>query len=223
MTVAEAIQRTNVLYSGEATEPDEDIEAAILLYLNIFQERWCREPGIDWNSLRVLTDIGNVTATNRFPLEGVVKLSRQEGDYVIITHTDDTQSIYTIVTPTVLHTTSRDNVCTVFGRDLVFPTAFTSSSLQYGGTVTVPAYTNLEPLVNDGSDTEILVDDPDWLCYMAAAELAAQDVTKADQAPRMLAYATDAMNAMKENNESQVDEMYQDYNPMGHVTDSLYD
>jgi hypothetical protein len=216
MTVGDAKQRIYTLATGESEAPDTDVATTILTYINIMQDRWAREPGVEWNSLRELVDVGTVTATNSFSLDGIVKVSRQEGDYVTITKGNQVFE-YSIVSPQRLKTTSSTDACAVFGSNLVFARAFTANDGEFGGTIAVPAYAPLTALSDDKED--ILVDDPDWVCFMVAAELMAHDVTKSDQAQRMLAYATDAMVAMKENNEAQVDELYNDWNPMGHISE----
>lgn len=218
MTVAEAKQRTYTLASGESDEPDTDTEALILLYLNIFKDRWAKEPNVDWNSLRsIATLTDTVTATDTFALEdgdgALGKISKQEGDYVSILHTNGTSyTNYTIVPASKLYTTAEASPVAVMGGNLVFATPFTATSPQFGGTIRVPQFEIPADYTSD--DDVITVDDPDFICFMAAAEIAANDVTKSDQAPRLLAYAADSMQAMKENNEAQSDEIYNDYNPL---------
>lgn len=217
MTVAEAQQRIQTLYSGESSAPDADVKKMILTYLNIFTARWCREPGVDWNSLRELVDIGSVSATNSFSLDGIVKVSRQEGDHVTVIKDGTTFNFDIVPAQRLYNSDSGDRACAVFGGNLVFAKAFTAASPEMGGNINVPAYRDLPELKAEKDD--LLVDDPDWLVFMTAAELASQDETKADQAGRMIAYASDSMIAMKENNEAQVDNILQDYNPMGHIQD----
>jgi hypothetical protein len=210
MTVAEGQQRTYTLYSGEAAAPDTDTAAVILAYFNIFKDDWFDED-VDWDSTREMIDIGTVTATDTFDLDdSVTNISKQEGDYVIITDSEDRKSYYTLVKANKLFTANVVNPVAVVGRTLVFKTPFTASSPQLGATISVPHYVRPDDVAN--ANDELQVDNPMYQVYMAANELSAQDVTKTDQAPRQLAMATKVMEKMKQNNGAQVEEVYRGTN-----------
>jgi hypothetical protein len=210
MTVAEGQQRTYTLYSGEASEPDADTAAVILSYFNIFKDDWFDED-VDWDSTREMLDIGTVTATDTFDLDDTVtNISKQEGDYVMVTDSEDRKTYYTLVKASKLFTANVVNPVAVVGRTLVFKTPFTASSPQLGSTISLPHYVRPDDVTNDTD--ELPVDNPMYLCYMAASELSAQDVTKTDQAPRQLAMAAKTMEKMKQNNGAQADEVYRGTN-----------
>jgi hypothetical protein len=211
MTVNEFVQRTYLLAAGKATMPAVGSTKynKILSLGNMFTGVWANEPGIDWLSLRQTFPIGTVTATDTFSLDSTMgKVSLVEGDYVKIARTDSKTSEYTIVPISKLYTTDTGNaqgLCARSGSSLVFRYAFTSTDGDFGGTINVPGYVQPETLVS-GSD-EIQVDDPDWLCFMSAAEYVRNDVTKQNQYPNLVAQANNSMTAMKERNMSQREEM----------------
>ncbi len=206
MTVAEGQQRTYTLFSGESTEPDSETAALILIYFNTFKDDWFDED-VDWDSTREMIDIGTVSATNSFELpDEVTNISKQEGDYVTLTDTEGHKALYTLVKANKLQTTNQVNPVAIVGRSLVFREAFRSDSHLIGATIAVPHYVRPDDMVS-GTD-DIPVDNPMYLCWMAASELSAQDESKVDQSPRQLAFAGKIMEKMKQNNGAQVEEVY---------------
>jgi preprotein translocase subunit YajC len=85
----------------------------------------------------------------------------------------------------------------ISGRDpkvLTFNTDIESTSSMVGGTLEVPGYYLPESLVN-ASDL-VSVDDPEWLAYATAAELARNDAAKQGQFPNLLGMANERYKAM---------------------------
>ena len=109
---------------------------------NVFSIKWQNEPGVDWPSLYLRSDVsGTVTATDTFALPTTIrKLSQRPGDKVRITRTDSTKDYYDIVTQDELDRYKAHNACAKVGSNLVFSSAFTASSAQFGGTIRVPGY-----------------------------------------------------------------------------------
>lgn len=225
MLVDTAINKVNLFANGKASTltVDSTKYTKILGLLNAYKDVWAQEPGVQWQSLRSLTSLaGTVTATNTFALpasviNGTAKLSTQQGDFVRILHADGiSESDYTLVQDSKLYNDGPtvnnpgSNFVARRGNSLVFPTAFTASSPQFGGTIQIPIYTTPADMVSsttDPADT-VEVDDPYWIIFMAAAEYIRNDVTKQNQYANLVAQAVNSMSAMKENNESQLEEVY---------------
>ena len=79
------------------------------------------------------------------------------------------------------------------GKIINFKKEFTNSVI--GGKITYPYYVNLEEISND--DDNIIVDNPNWLVYMLAAEIARSDIVQAGQYGNLVALAQNAMTSMK--------------------------
>lgn len=225
MLVDTAINKVNLLANGKgsALTVDSTKYTKILGLLNLYKDVWAQEPGVQWNSIRSLTSLAaTVSATDTYALptaviNGTAKLSTQEGDFVRILHTDGvSESDYTLIQDSKLYNggqsinnPSGDYVARR-GSSLVFPVAFTASSAQFGGTIKVPIYTTPADMVTSTSDPTdtVEVDDPYWVIFMAAAEYIRNDVTKQNQYANLIAQAVNSMNAMKENNETQLEEVF---------------
>lgn len=226
MLVDTAINKVNLLANGKgsALTVDSTKYTKILALLNLYKDVWAQEPGVQWNSLRSLTSLAaTVSTATSYALptaviDGTAKLSTQEGDAVRILHTDGvSESQYTLVQDSKLYNdgptinNAGGNWVARRGSNLIFPVAFTASMAQYGGTIKVPIYTTPSDMVTSTSDPTdtVEVDDPYWVIFMAAAEYIRNDVTKQNQYANLIAQAVNSMNAMKENNESQHEEVYQ--------------
>jgi len=225
MLVDTAINKVNLLANGKGSTltVDGTKYTKILALLNFYKDVWAQEPGVQWNSLRSLTSLAaTVSTATSYALpasviDGTAKLSTQEGDFVRILHTDGvSESDYTLVQDSKLYNDGPtvNNAGGMWvarrGNNLIFPTAFTASMAQYGGTIKVPIYTTPADMVTSTSDpTDVVeIDDPYWIIFMAAAEYVRNDVTKQNQYANLIAQATNCMYGMKENNEAQLEEVY---------------
>jgi hypothetical protein len=220
MTVTEFIAASYLLSTGKvaALTSDSTKYQKLLAFANFFSRRWANESGIDWNSRRELVDLGTVSATDTYDLDSAIgKLSPQEDDYVRIQTSDGLQEYqYTIVPISELYDSRKllhpDNFkCAISGQSIVFAHSFLTTDPQYGGTITVPAYTVPDTLTS--ATQSIQVDDPDWLVAMAAAEYVRTDITRRDQYPNLLAMATESMQGMKERNGSQLERISTPWTP----------
>lgn len=226
MLVDTAINKVNLLANGKgsALTVDSTKYTKILALLNLYKDVWAQEPGVQWNSLRSLTSLAATVSTATsyaLPtavLDGTAKLSTQEGDFVRILHTDGvSESDYTLVQDSKLYNDGPtvNNAGGMWvarrGSNLIFPVPFTASMAQYGGTIKVPIYTTPADMVTSTSDPTdtVDIDDPYWVIFMAAAEYIRNDVTKQNQYANLVAQAVNSMNAMKENNDTQHEEVYQ--------------
>ena len=222
MIVTDAITQVYLLATGKVVPPTSGTNKynKILALLNTFTQNWASESGVDWRSLRtIFTFPATVSATDTYALPtGLGKVSKTEGDFVRITHTDGvTESDYTIVPIERLYNNGSKvnsvggDYCAISGSNLIFAAPFTSDSAQYGGTITIPGQ-SIPPTLTDGTDT-IVVDDPYWLCFMAAAEYVRTDLTRQAQYPNLVAQANNAMAGMKEDNNSQEESAITNWSP----------
>lgn len=231
MLVDTAIQKVNLLANGKGTSltVDSTKYTKILQLLNFYKDVWAQEPGVQWNSRREMTALAAVvTTTDTYALpssvvDGTAKFSTQEGDYVRVRWTSGTQeSEFTIVQDSKLYRDgpavnnpggmgiNTNGNCARRGNNLVFDVPFIATASEIGGTIYVPLYTTPADMVTsttDPTDT-VEVDDPYWVIFMAAAEFVRNDVTKQNQYANLVAQAINSMQGMKENNESQAEEIY---------------
>jgi hypothetical protein len=212
MTTSEFVAATILKATGEvstAVSGDSEWEKVRGIG-NFYIPQWAREPNVDWNSLYdPESEIGTVTADSTYELEDdIYKLSDRAGDVVRIDHTDGVGfTTYQIVKADELKryyegnkASSYGNVCAQVGRDLVFNHTFTSTDTQYSGTIKVPIY--IEPDLLSGDSSTVPIDDPNWLVLMAAAEYVRNDITLQGQYGNLIAEANQAMQRMKDDNDT---------------------
>ncbi len=232
MLVDTAIQKVNLLANGKGSSlaVDSTKYTKILQLLNMYKDVWAQEPGVQWKSLRALTALSaTVSATDTFAMPTAYvnktgKLSTQEGDYVRIKYDSATKETdWTLVKAERLYNNgpSVNNAggygvftngnCAVIGNNLVFDVPFTANSVEFGGNIYVPLYITPDDMVSStiAPTGTVPVDDPMWVIFMAAAEYVRNDVTKQNQYANLIAQAVNSMNAMKEWNESQVEDSYE--------------
>jgi len=214
MDVSTLIPRIYLYATGKTTvlTPGSTKYVKILAIANMLQQVWAAESGIDWESLRTSFPLGVITATDTYSLGITIgKLSSQQGDFVRIT-TATQEYDYTIVPSSRLYDSEHkllsfdNNYCSVQGQSLVFARSFETTDPQFGGTITAPGFIIPTMLVNP-SDV-ILVDDPNWLAQMSAAEYVRTDLTRQSTYPGLVQMANATMNSMKDQNDSQKEEVY---------------
>lgn len=226
VTVAQAI--ANVYQRATRKVATLDISTGkgqqILGLLNFFQIDWANDSNTDWHSLRqIFTLPAVVTATDTFSLSTLTTLShlsRQEGDFVRVYHTDGVgESDYTIVDAQTLYNdghqlnsigqnvANANGTCAMVGTNLVFDRPFLATDPQIGGTIKLPGYKNVNTLA---ATTDIIqCDDPQWLEVRCAAEFVLNDVTRVQNYPTLKNEADSKYEDMIQANESQVDKVYQ--------------
>lgn len=189
---------------------------------NLFLRQFARERGVDWNrDYNPEASLGTVTSTDIYDIpEEVYKVSSREGDCVRITHTDDTYSDYTLVPHNALKQYSTGNYAAKIGRTIKFNAAFTSDSPQFGGAITLPAYEL--PDTFSGDNDEIDHDNPDWLVCVVAGDRVKNDVTRKDLRADLIAEANEIMASLKDENDSQLEEVNRTWNPTAHVTEDWW-
>lgn len=222
MTTAEFVQ--NVVLASEGKLPTFVSGSTKWLRIvaqgNFYLQQFARERGVNWNRYynSALPVVGTVTATDTFAIPATVrKISQEEGDVLRITHTDGVVSEYTFIPHDRLKHYPTGNYVSKIGSNLVFNSAFTSDSPQFGGTITFPVYGF--PTAFSLDSDELDIDDPNWLVYVVAADRVKNDVTRKDLRADLISQANEAMQAMKDDNLSQLEEVNRTWNPTGHVTD----
>jgi hypothetical protein len=207
------LKATGEVFSGTSGDSDW---TRVLAVANRYIDSWMSEPGVDWDSTYQTTDIGTVSATDSYDLDDdIYRVSNDAGDPIRINHTDGTHTDYDLVPASHLRRYTTQKVCSRVGRTIKFPRAFVSTDPQFGGTIEVPGYVKPDYLVNDND--EILVDDPNWLILMTAAELSRTDLTQAQNYPLLVTEANNAMRSMKRANTPQVHEIQK--SPVGGGSD----
>lgn len=194
--------------TGKPTAPTSGRKYDQIIALGeFFTRQWQDEPGQDWASLYDFRNSGTVSATDTFALTATIrKVSQMDGDKVRILHTDSNETEYTIVPADRLYEYRYDFAVAVTGTNLMFSSAFTADSPQFGGTIIVPSYGYAEFPTNDTDLIE--VDNPDWLVLRTAAEFVRTDITRQNQYPNLINEAQQLMDKMKENDGGQVDTIY---------------
>lgn len=241
MTVDQTVQRIYLLATGKATMPTVDSTkyTKILSLINMYKDIWAQEPNVQWASQRSFYTVPVVvTAADTFSLSAMTgSPSSQEGDFVRILHTDGlNESDYTLVPASRLYndgpsrnnpgTTSRNSAghATVIGTNLVFDVPFIAGNPQMGGTIKIPRYTVPTDVRSSSVAVDnIPIDDPNWICFMAAAAYVATDLTRQYLGPGLIAQARDVMDGMLDRNDTQLEEVYTgSWSPMGHLESGAF-
>jgi hypothetical protein len=214
VTLSQLIAAAYLRATGEVSTlaVGDDDYTKLTQIANFYTDTWATEPGVDWRSLYSTISVsGTVTATDTFALPSTIrKISQQDGDFVRIIHTVTTQyTDYQLVAPERLKDYTSGNYCAQEGSNLVFNAAFTTSSPEYGGTIKVPCYTFPTKFPDSPLGTEtVVVDNPNWLVVICAAEYSRTDITRQNLYPGLISEANDLMLAMKSANDSQLTEAH---------------
>lgn len=225
MTVSQFVRNVLILSEGkrESFATGSTKWLRILDQGNFFLQQFARERSVDWNwYYDPAKSFGTVTATATFAIPSTVaKISQREGDVLRITHTDATYTDYTFIAHDRLREYPNGNYVARIGSNIKFNAAFTASSPQFGGTITVPVYEFPDTFSADADVIDI--PDPNWLVFVVAGERVKNDVTRKDLRADLVAQANEAMMAMKEDNEAQLDEVYRPWNPTSHSESTWVD
>ena len=187
-----------------ATGDDESISRSEPSYskyvsiLNDLQRDWYEEslilPNERWASLEREETIV-ISSDTQYDLDGELVLHSLSYSPLSITLPSGGIIIPKLVSTTEFIRSSDKNVYTASsdGKIINFKKEFIDSAI--GGRITYPYYANLEEISND--DDNIIVDNPNWLVYMLAAEIARSDIVQAGQYGNLVALAQNAMTSMK--------------------------
>ena len=215
------IQQVQIAYKGNSNWPLPGT-AKYLMYVAIahrLQAEWAMDANVLWNSLfSEVTDTGTIQPTvQTYPLDSnVYYLS----DSIYIVDTDGNNTEYRVVHPNARNDNSGDNIGYT-GGDLGQPLVYLTGSASYQGSnltlnFVTPFQTTTNGIVTTSSDVggaiefgayllpndlknpndSVLVDDPFWLVWQTASELARNDPSKQDQVPNLTGMANDAYTKM---------------------------
>lgn len=215
MTITTVIQRAYSEAKGKATPPAVGTAKynQLLLLADSLTKVWAAEPGVQWNSLYSKVSAGTIGAVSTIALPATSNyLIKEEGDPIhAISGTQRTD--FKLVQPNELYSNRYVNAVAQAGRSLLFYEAFTSASPVFGWTLYVPSI--IYPTdITVGADV-VQVDDPMWLVFMMAAEFVRNDLVRQNQYPSLINYATESMNKMKQDNQSQNEVVDTPFQPLG--------
>lgn len=189
MIYSDFIEQVNGAYRG--TDDDAPVEGSpdYSLWLNTTNRKiaeWARDSKNTWESLFEIRDAGTITVgTQTYDLEDDFLMP---ADKVTITTIDSNTIDYVLVKPQErgryyksVYISGREP------RQLTFYDAFVVDQDVISGTINLAAYFIPDELT-DASD-DIPVDDPYWLVYAVASELAFNDITYSDKAPDLVGKA----------------------------------
>ena len=184
MTASQLIEQVFYAYKGKTSTrvPAWGSDKANL-YLSIAnrkQREYCTDPRNKWSSLfevRSLTPVIDAlttpTMTYNLPTDFF-----SPSDYARIVKTDGSATEYPIVKPQQRNLADQSLYISGSNPKTITFAQTIDTGLD-GATLYVPGYYMLADLV-DSTDT-VLVDDPNWLVYATASELARNDAAKDDQ------------------------------------------
>lgn len=200
MTVETLLTQINAAYRGTDDDAPADGTPDFDLWLataNRKQNEWARDGKNTWQSLFEIREVGTVAAgTQVYDLDEEIILPANK---VIVTTTGDQVLEYTISKPQERQRFLRSAY--ISGRDpqtLTFYDTITSDSQIDGGTISIAAYFVPEDLTSV-SDV-VSVDDPYWLVYAVASELAFNDLTYEDKYQDLNVKANNLWRQMSQNN-----------------------
>lgn len=201
MTAQELINEIFYAYKGKISTRipawGSDKANLYLAIANRKQREWCTDPKNKWNSLfadDVIDQVDATTPTATYNLPATYFLS---SDFARVVKTDDSIVEYPIVT--VPRRNDNEQSLYISGSN---PKKITFSQTidtgLDGGDLYVPGYYLLDNLTE--STDPVLVDDPMWLVYITASELARNDAAKDDQYVNLVNQANDRYTKMIEAN-----------------------
>lgn len=156
-------------------------------------KEWARDPYHRWASLFEVRDLADPIDPAQFSYDLDTDLIANS-DYVFIVKTDDTRLEYPVVTPNKRN--GNGQCFYIAGRNpkqLVWATETIDAGLD-GATISLAGY--YLPADLELVDDLVSVDDPNWLVYITAAELARNDPAKDDQFGNLVGQANDLYQKM---------------------------
>lgn len=175
MTVEQLFIQTNTAYRGSDDDaPTTGVDFDLWLETaNRKVSEWARDGKVTWQSLFDIKPAGILTAgVQSYPLDATVLIP---SDKVVVT-TSEQAIDYTLCKPQERELFT--NACYINGTNpqkLNFFEPITNGTTAIGGTISLAGY-YLPPALVDASSV-VVVDDPYWLVYALASELAFNDLT----------------------------------------------
>lgn len=200
MTGQELLSNVYTTYRGKIAPRTpawgSDKANVVLSIANLKIREWASDPRNKWNSLFVIEPVGTLsTGTLSYDLDESFFMS---SDYARIVKTDG--SIYDVpIVKAQQRNVSSSQSIYIHGQNpkmMTFSQAL-DAGLD-GATLYAPGYYFPDPIV---SATDIVpVDDPNWLVYIVASELARNDPSKEDNFPTLVGMANEFYSRMSNAN-----------------------
>lgn len=167
---------------------------------NYYQKAWLNEPGVHWNSrYERARQIGVISNSDEYELDDdIAEVSTAKGDNVYILANSGKKANFQLVEYDDLKNYPSGNYCAKLGHSIVLNARIAEDDPLYGGKLFAPVYTTLEDL--ESPDDDVLVDSPEWLVTMSAAEYIRNDIVKQNQYGNLVAEANNLMTSMIRNN-----------------------
>ena len=200
MQIDKIIQKAYKMATGddESISRSEPSYSKYVSILNDLQRDWYEEslvlPNERWASLeREETII--ISSDTQYDLDGELVLHPLSYSPLSVTLPSGNTVMPKLVSAAEFIRSNNKNIFTASsdGKIINFKKEFIDSAI--GGRITYPYYVNLEEISND--DDNIIVDNPNWLVYMLAAEIARSDIVQAGQYGNLVALAQNSMTSMK--------------------------
>ena len=200
MQIDKIIQKAYKMATGddESISRSEPSYGKYLSILNDLQRDWYEEslvlPNERWASLEREEAI-IISSDTQYDLDGELVLHPLSYSPLSITLPSGNMVMPKLVSTAEFIRSNDRNIFTASsdGKIINFKKEFINSAI--GGRITYPYYVNLEEISND--DDNIIVDNPNWLVYMLAAEIARSDIVQAGQYGNLIALAQNSMTSMK--------------------------
>jgi hypothetical protein len=193
-TVLQVLTDAYIAYRGKSSnipQPGTDKYNDMLAILNRKQREWWSDPNTDWPSLFQLETVGTLVAGTQ--IYACDDDFLRPSDYVIVQDSNGNNKYITVVKPA--QRTQYTLGCYFSGTQPLQVTFITTIDENYAGlTLITPGYIKPDDMVNT---TDIVpVDDPNWLVYSVAAELARNDYSKEEQFPNLNGIANNIYQQM---------------------------
>ena len=189
MTLAQLVSESYLAYRGKLSSvPAVGSEKynRIVMIANRKQRDWAQDSNVDWLSRYELRPLGTLlSGTQIYDLDNDIM---RPSDYVILTDLQGNKRYIQTVRPQLASRVTSG--CYIFGTNPVQLNFITKIDSSYNGfALTVPCFTI--PADMSSPTSIVSVEDPNWLIYATAAELARNDYAKEEQYPNIVGQAND--------------------------------
>lgn len=197
MNVLDVLTDAYIAYRGKSSNipaVGTDKYNDMLTILNRKQREWWSDNTVDWPSLFQLVDEGDVAlGTQTYDIDtDIIRPS----DYVMLTDSNNNVTYVNIIKPQLRSQYTQG--CYLAGSNPVQLTFITVIDATLDGQdLTLPCFVQPAALVNPTDS--VAVDDPNWLIYAVAAELARNDYSKEEQYPNLNGIANGLYQQMIDN------------------------
>ena len=189
MILSQLVTEAYLAYRGKTSSvPASGTEkyTRILTIANRKQREWAQDSNVDWLSRYEIRSAGTLSSgTQTYDIDSdVMRLSY----FVILTNLSAVKSYVSILKPQqITRFTTGAYVAGFNPQQLTFITTITSAYTGFG--LSYPCFTM--PTDLSVATSVVAVDDPQWLVYAVAAELARNDYAKEEQYTNLIGQAND--------------------------------